>query len=48
MRMGIITGLSPQKKIKDRFNLYVDGEFLCGINLESIVCLLYTSDAADE
>ena len=35
--MGIITGLSPQKKIKDRFNLYVDGEFLCGINLESIV-----------
>ena len=35
--MGIITGLSPQKKIKDRYNLYVDGEFLCGINLESIV-----------
>ena len=35
--MGIITGLSPQKKRKDRFNLYVDGEFLCGINLESIV-----------
>lgn len=35
--MGTITELSPQKRRKERYNLYVDGEFLCGINAESVL-----------
>ncbi|MDE7305894.1 MAG: recombination regulator RecX, partial [Clostridia bacterium] len=32
--MSEITSIEPQKKDKERCNVYVDGRFYCGIKLE--------------
>ena len=35
--MGIITEITRQKRNRERYNVYMDGEFLCGIDAESLV-----------
>lgn len=35
--MGEITAILPQKKDKKRCSIYVDGQFCCGLNLETAV-----------
>jgi regulatory protein len=35
--MSLITALEPQKKKKNRLNLYLDGEFVCGISAEAVL-----------
>jgi regulatory protein len=35
--MSLITALEPQKRKKDRVNLYLDGEFVCGISVEAVL-----------
>lgn len=35
--MGEITAILPQKKDKGRCSIYVDGQFYCGLNLETAV-----------
>lgn len=37
--MSTITALEPQKRKKDRVNLYIDGEFYCGLQLETALKL---------
>jgi regulatory protein len=32
--MGVITALEPQKRKRDRVNVFVDGEFIIGLSLE--------------
>ncbi|MCQ2400078.1 MAG: recombination regulator RecX, partial [Clostridia bacterium] len=34
--MSIITEISPQKKDKKRVNIYLDGEYYCGLSLETV------------
>ena len=33
--MSVITAISPQLKDKNRVNVYIDGEFVCGLQLET-------------
>ncbi len=35
--MGIITALTAQKKNKNRVNLFIDGEFYCGLELLTVM-----------
>jgi len=35
--VGVITNLEAQKKNKERANVYVDGEFFCGLSLIDVV-----------
>lgn len=35
--MFLITALEPQKRKKNRVNLYLDGEFVCGISAEAVL-----------
>ncbi len=35
--MSVITALTPQVKDKNRINVYIDGEFVCGLQLETAI-----------
>lgn len=35
--MSVITALTPQVKDKNRVNVYIDGDFVCGLQLETAV-----------
>ena len=37
--MPILTRLEPQKKDRERVNLYIDDEFFCGASLDTVVAL---------